>query len=284
MKPGVDRMFAITRGWDGATGLTPTTTIVPEVDCALSKSDFSSYLAAVKRGLGAVGGGDQATAVVLGPVTFVRFCTYGATGQEDISRFNLLTKILPLYQIATLGVKKVQIHEPAFVLAEDKLLSLFQQAYPSILTGAVGVSIVMVTYFEGIGSEKSWKWRMGLKEISKVSLDFIRGDNLQLLKAAGFPKTKTLGAGLIYSRSIWKMLPEKVEQIWQELIRLGLSDVCIQPAASLQYVPRTMECEEALQKHPAGRVLTFGKEKLAEVQTLAAYFRGDNPKLMSTVP
>lgn len=287
LEAGVDRMFAMARGIDGSTALSLkkwfTTNyhyLVPEVDTKRSPADFTAYLANVKRGMDFVGV-DKSRAVVYGPVTIVRHCVFSdVDGSTDIQRFALLAELIPIYKdliqkLSDMGVKEIQIHEPALVFDESSsLLPLFKQAYPSILEKKSSTTrIDMVTYFEDIGA-KNWTWLMGVSEVNKVSLDFTRGDNLGLLRANGFSKEKVLGVGIINARSPWAMDPSNVLKVVEELQSLGLAkdQLCIQPSASLQYVPWDLDNgeNETFLQHPATKVLAFGKQKLNELNALAS--------------
>lgn len=283
---GIDRMFAMARGVDGATALglkkwfTTNYHYLPsEVDTKRSPANLTDYLANVKRGLKFVGA-DKARAVIYGPVTIIRHSTFAQTeGSIDVQRFALLAELIPIYQkliqdLSDMGVKEIQIHEPALVFDESsKLLPLYKQAYPSILANKKSTTrIDMVTYFEDVGAD-NWTWLMEQSEINKVSLDFTRGDNLALLKSNGFPKEKTLGAGIIDARSPWKVDPSKILPLIEELQALGVSKdrLCIQPCASLQFVPWDLQNGEDnnLLKHQASKVLSFQQQKIDELHALA---------------
>ena len=283
---GIDRMFAMARGVDGATALglkkwfTTNYHYLPsEVDTKRSPANLTDYLANVKRGLQFVGA-DKARAVIYGPVTIIRHSTFAQTeGSIDVQRFALLAELIPIYQkliqdLSDMGVKEIQIHEPALVFDESsKLLPLYKQAYPSILANKKSTTrIDMVTYFEDVGAD-NWTWLMEQSEINKVSLDFTRGDNLALLKTNGFPKEKTLGAGIIDARSPWKVDPSKILPLIEELQALGVSKdrLCIQPCASLQFVPWDLQNGEDnnLLKHQASKVLSFQQQKIDELHALA---------------
>lgn len=253
--------------------------MVPEVDHSLGdlSPDFSSYIADVKRGVVALGG--KATPVVMGPVSMTRFVTFKDTPKfipdwtPDLQRRAFLDKLLPIYskllqELAEMGVEEIQIHEPSLVFAETNLTPLFKKAYTgasSILPPAGLCAINMVSFFEDIG-EENYNWLMATDRVNIVSLDFTRGDNMSLIKKFGFPASKILGAGVIDGRSVWRLMPSKVIDI---LKGLGTANIRIQPSSSLQFAPWTLECESELLEHTAGAVLSFSKQKLAEVVAVA---------------
>jgi 5-methyltetrahydropteroyltriglutamate--homocysteine methyltransferase len=248
--------------------------MVPEVDENLMnlKPDFLKYLGDVKRGIDALG--DKAVPVVIGPVTMVHLCSFKFEGMIEIQRFALLEKLLPIYSkllsdLMIVGAKEVQIHEPSLVFADASLVPLFQRAYEgpkSILPS--NVLINFVSFFDDVG-ESNYKWLISMSKIDIISLDLTRGDNLSLIKKHGFPPSKTLGAGLIDGRNVWKVNPEIADNILKELDNAKVVKIRIQPSCSLQFVPWDLEGEKALLSHAAGPVLAFSKQKLAEVVSVA---------------
>ena len=249
--------------------------MVPEVDESLGdlSSDFSSYLSDIKRGISSLG--EKATPVVMGPVSMVYLCAFKFPGAIGIQRLALLEKLLPIYRelmvdIAALGAKEVQIHEPSLVFADASLASLFKRAYegPASILSATGPDINMVSFFEDVG-ESNYKWLISVPGIKTVSLDFTRGDSLSLIKKYGFPADKVLGAGLIDGRHVWKVNPTLVGDTLSELTAAGVANIRIQPSSSLQFVPWNLESEKALLSHTAGPVLAYSKQKLAEIVAVA---------------
>ena len=246
--------------------------MVPEFDGAIN-ADFFSFLANVRRGINALGV-DCATPVIVGPVTMAYLTKFASfsSGSEAKERRSYLEKLIPIYtkllaDVAALGVTEIQIHEAVLVMEDPNLLELFQLAYPAILHH--GPAINMVSFMEDVGEER-YKWLVSVKEISILSLDFTRGDTLHFMETHGFPKNKTLGAGLIDSRSVWRVDPAIIKSI---LDRLALvikdSSIRIQPSGSLQYTPWDLSCETELLCHPAGEVRSFAAQKLSEIHAVA---------------
>ena len=100
-----------------------------------------------------------------------------------------------------------------------------------------------------------------------ISLDFTRGKNLELVKAYGFPADKTLGAGVVDGRNVWKIRPEAVLTTLNELQK-SVPDLRVQPSASLQFVPHDASLETQLPQALCN-VLSFAEQKLEEVVFLA---------------
>jgi 5-methyltetrahydropteroyltriglutamate--homocysteine methyltransferase len=121
----------------------------------------------------------------------------------------------------------------------------------------------MVSSMEDIGSS-NYQWLISVPEISIISLDLTRGDNLGFIEEFGFPADKILGGGLIDSRSVWRFNPDTVTSTLKRLAT-HVSQLRIQPSGSLQYVPWDLACEKELLEHPAGPVLSFALQKLEEI-------------------
>lgn len=251
--------------------------MVPEFDASTKiKADFSTFLADVKRGIKFLGK-STAVPVVLGPVSLVYF-TKISYGTKEL----LLAQLIPIYKLllqdlTSLGVTEIQIHEPALVFAEDHVvLSLLHAAYPDILP-TKGPSINMVSFMDDVG-ETHYQWLRDQPDISVVSLDFTRGRSLELVLKFGFPANKTLGVGVVDGRSVWKVQPDSSLKLL-ETLKANVKCLRIQPSSSLQYVPWSFDCETELQSHPAAQVLSFGKQKLAEVTLLAKVVQGGKEQL-----
>jgi len=278
IEAGMDRMFAMSRGVEGAEALSMKKWIdsnyhymVPEFDKETKvNADLSDFIADVKRGIEKLGAA-CATPVVLGPVTIVRlvnFVTFNL-GQRDA----LLLELLPVYKklfkdLGALGIAEVQIHEPALIFDEADLLPLYKKAYPYVFSPE-GPAINVVTFFEDIGIE-NYKWLTSLDEVSVISLDFTRGDSLLLIESFGFPPSKTLGVGIIDGRNVWKVDPALAEDVLDR-IPDSVSTIRVQPSAPLQYIPWDLSCEKAILSQTIGQVLSFAIQKVDEVALVAKF-------------
>jgi len=280
-KDGLPRMFAMARGIDGAPALSMKKWItsnyhymVPEVDETTKVSpNFDRFLSNCERGIN-FHGKAKATPVVLGPVSWVYLAKIASS--SSATRDSLIADLIPVYQellkkVKALGVKEIQIHEPVLVFDEPDLLPLFKAVYPAILPG--DVSINMVSSMEDVGAT-NYQWLQSPSNgIDILSLDFTRGTTLELIEKFGFNSEKTLGAGLIDSRNVWKVIPSDTLPIIKKLNALNIN-YRVQPSGSLQYNPWDFEQETDLKTHVAANVLSFAKQKLDELEVLAAVADG----------
>ena len=252
--------------------------LVPEFDGSIH-ADFSPFYAEVGRGLDVLGA-SRATPVIIGPVTMAHLTKFASfsTGYEAQERRSFVVQLLPIYtkllaDLGVMGFDEIQIHEAALVMEDPCLLEYFELAYPAILPD--GPAINMVSFMEDVG-EEHYKWLISVDRVSIVSLDFTRGENLAYMEKHGFPTTKTLGAGLVDSRSVWRVDPSIVKPVLDRLAKVMKdSPIRIQPSGSLQYNPWDLSCETELLAHPAGQVLSFAAQKLGEVRALADAVNND---------
>ena len=248
--------------------------MVPEFDqTSKVNADLSDFIADVKRGVEKLGA-SCATPVILGPVSIVRLMNFhtDAPGQAEA----LLIQLLPVYKqllkdLQGLGITEVQVHEPVLVHDDPALLPLFKKTYPSICSVG-GPSINMVSFFEDVGAD-NYKWLTSVDEISVISLDFTRGENIDLVEKFGFPSNKTLGVGIIDGRNVWKVDPAVAEAILKKL-SAKTATIRIQPSSSLQFIPWDLSCEKDILAHTAGQVLSFTVQKIAEISLVAKVVTG----------
>ncbi|EEC47762.1 predicted protein [Phaeodactylum tricornutum CCAP 1055/1] len=282
---GTTRMFSMARGVDGAEALSMKKWItsnyhymVPEFDKSSKIApDFSSFISSVERGVGVLGA-ECAIPVVLGPVSI---CFFARIVDDALTTHELIALLIPVYKtllqkVADLGVKEIQIHEPAIVLEEVGLIASLKTVYPAILPK--GPKINFVTAMDDVG-KANYDWLISESNgLNILSMDFTRGNTLGLIEKRGFPSSKMLGAGLVDARNVWKVDPGKVLPLTDKLKSLGI-EFRVQPSTSLQYTPWDLDREMQLDNHPAAQVLSFAKQKLDELVLLAQAISGEKSAL-----
>ncbi len=128
---GLERYFAMARGKEGTPALEMTKWfdtnyhyLVPEIDNnIIPKADFIDFIEIVTRGQKVLG--NKAVPIILSPITLLRLSRLSGV---ELKAF--LGLLLPLYrslltELKSLGIKEVQLHEPALVLGDA--LSLKEQ-------------------------------------------------------------------------------------------------------------------------------------------------------------
>ncbi len=265
---GLDQYFAMARGKEGIPALEMTKWfdtnyhyLVPEIDeDTQPEANFSSFLAVVNQAQSILG--QRAVPIILSPVTLLCLSRLKGSLQEHLQR------LLPLYaellrQLAAGGITEVQFHEPILVTTQaEALQEAVTTTYTQLTT--IGIPIHLVTYFDDLG--KTYPWVVELP-VAGIGLDFTRGNNLELLQTYGFPSNKQLGVGLVDGRNIWKIRPQRVLSILENIQKVT-TNLRIQPSASLQFVPYDARRETHLPT-PLLQVLSFAEQKLEEVVLLA---------------
>ncbi len=275
---GLDQYFAMARGQNSIPALEMTKWfdtnyhyLVPEIAADTEpKANFADFLAVVEQAQAVLG--QKAVPIILSPVTLL--CLSRSEG--DLMAH--LHRLLPLYselltQLAARGITEVQLHEPILVTSQavalrDAVVTTYNHL------AVLGLPIHLMTYFDDLGD--TYPWVMELP-VAGIGLDFTRGRNLELLKKYGFPSDKQLGVGLVDGRNIWKIRPQRV-LLTLETIQQVTSNLRIQPSASLQFVPYSVQRETNLPE-PLRHVLSFAEQKLEEVVLLAHRGEGTADKL-----
>ena len=271
---GLDRYFAMARGKDGIPALEMTKWfdtnyhyLVPEIEQAPQESDLNDFLDTIKRAQTVVG--DRAVPIVLGPITLLRLSRLSLDWEEAVSQLRDRYVTL-LNEMNKLGVSEVQLHEPALVFGDAiNFRASYQSVYASLAT--VGLPINLVTHFDDVGQAYPWVIEL---PVNTISLDFTRGNSLDLLQRHGFPKQKQLGVGIVDARNIWKVRPDETLATL-EAIQQVTSNLRIQPSAPLQFVPYDANQETKLPT-PLRNVLSFAEQKLDELVILARVTSGEN--------
>jgi len=273
---GLDRYFAMARGKDGIPALEMTKWfdtnyhyLVPEIEEAPQEADFSDFLQTVERAQTVVG--NRAVPIILGPITLLRLSRLNLEWGEAVSRLRDRYVTL-LNELKKLGVSEVQLHEPALVFGDAiNFRASYQSVYASL--GGVGLPINLVSYFDDLGQAYPWVIEL---PVNTISLDFTRGNNLDLLQRHGFPEQKQLGVGIVDARNVWKVRPDETFATL-EAIQNVTSNLRLQPSAPLQFVPYDANQETKL-PDPLRNVLSFAEQKLDEVVILARAVAGENMK------
>lgn len=102
-----------------------------------------------------------------------------------------------------------------------------------------------------------------------LGLDFVEGKQTLQLVSHHFPEDKTLFAGIINGKNIWR---NHYDKSLTQLKKAGVKNLIVSTSCSLLHVPITVENENfepAVKEHFA-----FAVEKLAELKELAAIYEG----------
>ena len=204
--------------------------------------------------------------VVVGPFTFLQLSDF----EDGVKAEDFVDSFIAAYQdvfakLAELGATRIQLDEPALVkdlTADEK--ALFLNLYNKILADKKGLEVLIQTYF---GDVRDVYNDLVNLPVDAIGLDFVEGKKTLELVKGGFPADKTLYAGIVNGKNIWRN---------NYAVSLGLVDalkqvtanVAVSTASSLLHVPFSTEGEDGLaddvRKHFA-----FAVQKLDELHEVA---------------
>jgi 5-methyltetrahydropteroyltriglutamate--homocysteine methyltransferase len=267
----LDRYFAAARGNDEVAPLEMTKWfdtnyhyLVPEIEPATRFTlNPDKVLSELKE---AIAQGIPARPVVIGPVTFLLLSKGVNGGGAPIER---LQELVPIYSellslLADNGAQWVQLDEPALVTdISPDAPALAEAVYNALGAVSNRPAIYVATYFGDPGASLAGLART---PIEAIGVDLVAGANTAV---AAVPElaSKTLVAGVVDGRNIWRTDLEsavgKLATLLGSAATLAVSTSC-----STLHVPYSLEPETELDDNLRSW-LAFGREKVAEVVTLA---------------
>ena len=280
----LDTYFAAARGYQGENGDVKALAMkkwyntnyhymVPEIDDnteikLAGTKPFDLFTEALENGV-------KTKPVIIGAYTFLKLARY--TGKKTVLDF--VEPIAAAYsellrRFGELGTEWVQIDEPSLVkdmTADD--IALFVSLYEKILAEKNGVKVLTQTYFGDV--RDCYNELCGL-DLDGIGLDFVEGKrSLELVRTNGFPKDKTLFAGVVNGKNIWRNNYEKTVSVIAELKKYA-ENIVLNTSCSLLHVPCTLRNEtklpESYKKHFA-----YAEEKLSELAGLKTIFDSATP-------
>lgn len=204
--------------------------------------------------------------VLIGGFTFLKLAKYkGSKTINDFADQVADAYIAILDRFNEQGVEWVQFDEPSLVtdLTQEDV-ALFTALYEKVLAHKGNVKVLLQTYFGDI--RDSYEEVVGL-DFDGIGLDFIEGkQTVELLERYGFPAEKTLFAGVLNGKNIWKSDYKKVIELVNGLKKYS-NDIVISTSCSLLHVPYTLENETSLPEE-VSQYFAFAKERLQEIKEL----------------
>ena len=280
----LEQYFALARGYQGEKGdvralpmkkwfntnyhyIVPKFEKTTEVKLAGHKI-FEEYQEAKELGL-------NTRPVVVGPFTFLQLSDF----EDGVKAEDFVDSLVAAYQevfakLAELGATRIQLDEPALVkdlTAEEK--ALFLNLYNKLLADKKGLEVLIQTYF---GDVRDVYNDLVNLPVDGIGLDFVEGKKTLELVKGGFPADKTLYAGIVNGKNIWRNNYEKSLEI---LDQVPAEKVVLTTSCSLLHVPFTTaneDFEPAILNHFA-----FAVEKLGELRDLDAIRNGQGAEALA---
>ena len=270
----LDTYFAMARGYQGEKGDVKALAMkkwfntnyhymVPEIEddtrIRLSATQpFDLFAEALRAGV-------KTRPAVVGAFTFLKLARF--TGTKTAADF--APAVVAAYRdlidvLQNAGAEWIQFDEPSLVTdltVSD--IAFFRSIYNEILAGKK-IKVLLQTYF---GDVRDCYTEICALPFDAIGLDFVEGKrNLSLVKTYGFPAGKTLIAGVVNGKNVWRNDFAKTVATVREL-RSVCADVALGTSCSLLHVPYTVAAETRLSEEYKKR-FAFAEEKLGELTAL----------------
>ena len=270
----LDTYFAMARGYQGEKGDVKALAMkkwfntnyhymVPEIEddtrIRLSATQpFDLFAEALRAGV-------KTRPAVVGAFTFLKLARF--TGTKTAADF--APAVVAAYRdlidvLQNAGAEWIQFDEPSLVTdltVSD--IAFFRSIYNEILAGKK-IKVLLQTYF---GDVRDCYTEICALPFDAIGLDFVEGKrNLSLVKTYGFPAGKTLIAGVVNGKNVWRNDFAKTVATVREL-RSVCADVALGTSCSLLHVPYTVAAETRLPEEYKKR-FAFAEEKLGELAAL----------------
>lgn len=273
----LDEYFAMARGYQGEKGDVKALAMkkwfntnyhymVPEIDdetkiSLVGEKPFDEFKQAKEIGI-------STKPAIIGAFTFLKLARF--TGERTIA--DVTADVIRAYsdilsRFGDMGAELIQFDEPALVMdLSNEDIQLFKKLYNGILADKGSVKVLLQTYF---GDIRDCYTDVIELPFDGVGLDFVEGKKtLELIKENGFPKDKTLFAGIVNGKNIWRNNYSKTADLLTELGEF-CSDIVLNTSCSLLHVPYTLKSENNLSDEYKIH-LAFAEEKLEELLELKA--------------
>ncbi len=204
-------------------------------------------------------------AYFIGPFTFLKLSKNVKYLEDRIE------KIAEVYSKLLSNFESVHLDEPAFVLDLNRTeIKLIKKLYEGILE-KIKSKIFLFTYYDSVSFLKE----LYDIEVFAIGLDFVNGwENFEIIKKYGFPKDKTLVAGIIDGKSVFKTNWAEVANKYNMLRNYIPEDkIIISNSSPLYHLPFSVDKEnEEIKKS-----FCFALEKLLDLQ----YLKGNFNKILA---
>ncbi|MFZ2385397.1 MAG: 5-methyltetrahydropteroyltriglutamate--homocysteine S-methyltransferase [Candidatus Omnitrophota bacterium] len=200
----------------------------------------------------------------IGPFTFLKL----SKGIPEADFGKLFISLAAVYRDILSGYDMAQIDEPAFAMdIETYEVKLINEGYK--LLSSSGCRISLVTYYDSVDFMKE----LLALPVSSIGLDFVRGrKSFEYILNNGFPEDKTLIAGLVDGRNVWK---NDIGGSIGKVRKLSgkANNIMVSNAAPLYHLPVSLSDENELPV-TLKKCLAFAEEKLMEIRMISECYEG----------
>ncbi|MDR2708579.1 MAG: 5-methyltetrahydropteroyltriglutamate--homocysteine S-methyltransferase [Elusimicrobiota bacterium] len=285
----LDKYFAAARGYQGKAGDVAALAmkkwfntnyhyLVPQLEAEtefklVGTKIFDEYLEAKQWGI-------ETVPTLIGPYTFLTLANnkfYRPDTELAPAIANAYIEVLT--KLNDLGVKWFSLQEPALVLdMSEAQIALFESIYKPLLEKKNKVKVLLQTYF---GDIRDIYPKVLNQDFDGIGLDFVEGTkSLDMISLQGFDKKKTLFAGIVNGKNIWRNnykasleILKKIQEFSKDVENIVVSGSC-----SFLHVPYTIKNENKILPEFV-KYFSFAQEKLTELVQLDKVFKGDQDLL-----
>ncbi|MBD3336121.1 MAG: 5-methyltetrahydropteroyltriglutamate--homocysteine S-methyltransferase [Candidatus Eisenbacteria bacterium] len=206
--------------------------------------------------------------VLVGPLTFLHLSKKPAgADQRDLLRQAGKAYGALISELSKAGARWIQLDEPALILEETSPhWAAMEEAYREMARAKGDARLLLTTYYGDVA--EAWPTLLDLP-VDALGLDFVRGErNREMLLHSGFPENKTLVAGLLDGRNIWRTdLSAALDLVEAILERIPQDRLLLAPSCNLFHLPYSVERESALDPRLIPW-LAFAQDRLTELAVL----------------
>lgn len=281
----LDTYFAMARGYQGPAGdvhalamkkwfNTNYHYLVPELEDdaelrLVGEKPLAQYAEAKALGI-------ETRPVLPGPFTFLTLARRtGGKSAADFAKPLVAAYVELLGRLAERGAAWVQLDEPCLVrdLSAEEI-AFFEALYAPLLAAKGSVKVLLQTYFGDVRDSYDALVRL---PFDAIGLDFAEGrKTLELVVGRGFPKDKTLVAGVVCGKNIWRADYAKALETL-EAIAPHAGEIVLGTSCSLLHVPYTVANEPKLDAKEKA-YFAFAEEKLGELGELKRMLAAETPR------
>ncbi|HLV76021.1 MAG TPA: 5-methyltetrahydropteroyltriglutamate--homocysteine S-methyltransferase [Vulgatibacteraceae bacterium] len=285
---GFDRYFAMARGVQDVPPLEMTKWfdtnyhyIVPELGPGtrfrLAEGAAAKPLAEYRE---AKALGIETRPVLVGPLTYLLLAKPPADAPDGFRPLDLLDGLIDVYaevleRLAGSGAAWVQFDEPALVADRTgEEIDALARAYARLGRLSSRPRLMVAAYYGTIGADALRT--LARSRVEAVALDFAAGPgNVDVLASVGGLPRKTLVAGVVDGRNVWRADRRRAKAVCASV--LGLVDrLVVSTSCPLLHVPLDLDAETSLDPGVRER-LAFARQKVAEVVALGRALSEDAP-------
>ncbi len=245
----LDEYFAMARGYQGKKGDVKALAmkkwfntnyhyLVPEIEdeteiSLVGTKPFDEFIEAKNIGI-------ETKPAIIGAFTFLKLAKFaGKKTVKEVASDIIRAYADILNKFNEMGTRWVQFDEPSLVMdlsGED--ITIFTEIYSGILSAKGNTKVLLQTYF---GDIRDCYRELVALPFDGIGLDFVEGKKTkELIEKFGFPENKTLFAGVVNGKNVWRNNYSATVNLLNEL-----GDYCqnivLSTSCSLLHVPYTLK-------------------------------------------